>query len=110
MGPNTITIKATSEMTGTFSLSETSIAARAPGRRRTRTTPSRHVLRARRHAHLLLGHEEHAAGPGAFDSRPAAGHTFRMTPTSRCDSEREQRRSCLQLYMRELSANAATGR
>ena len=110
MGPNTITIKANSEMTGgTFFLSETSIAARAPG-----PPPHTHdtitdmfdVLEGT--LTVLLGDEEHAAGPGAFVCAPPG-----VVPRFRNDSDEPVRflnantPGGFERYMRELSANAA---
>ena len=96
MGPNTITIKANSEMTGgTFFLSETSLAARSPGppphTHRT-ITDMFYVLAGT--LTVLLGDDEHTAGPGTFVcAPPGVVHTFRND----------------EAYRRELSASAADG-
>ena len=112
MGPNTITIKANSEMTGgTFFLSETSIAARAPGpppHTHDTITDMFYVLEGT--LTVLLGDEEHAAGPGAFVcAPPGVVHTFRNDSDQPVRFLNANTPGGFELYMRELSANAADG-
>jgi quercetin dioxygenase-like cupin family protein len=112
MGPNTITIKATSEMTGgSFFLSETLIAARAPGpppHTHEAITDMFYVLEGT--LTVLLGDEEHTAGPGAFlCAPPGVVHTFRNDSDQPVRFLNANTPGGFEVYMRELAANAADG-
>ena len=96
---------------GTFFLSETSLAARSPGpppHTHDTITDMFYVLEGT--LTVVLGDEEHTAGPGTFVcAPPGVVHTFRNDSDLPVRFLNANTPGGFESYMRELSASAADG-